>query len=582
MGPGLVVFEEVEVARGNAKLGGRGRGRSGSTETLPEFTDPGNGAPSPARNILPGEPFEPAAASFGHGPDPLMPSGWGANGPGFNSQAPLTWGADPSTAPLAAVGPNGHPGQPGGDPLDALQQYAGLPLGAGYGAAPAPDPSQVHSGYGATPTDSGFAGDGLFSGGSPLPETPAPAYVPHPSAPSDDPATAAFAAQPAPGQAFAGQPFAAQPFGGQPFEGQPYGAPSAEPQAFEAQPFAPQQFAGQQFAPQAFEAQPFAPQQFEPQPFEPQPFGEQAFGGQPFPGQPPQHPAQPFPSAPSAFPGFDPTRSVGTMPTSSEDPIDVTPASTVVPGSFDSADGEQGRSRRRGRSAGRRSRGSGHRPSDVENRSDLGLEAFTGPEASRRSAGARRPLLVLGVVAVLGAAGFIGYTQLSGTDSSLPSGPPVAVKPATARYPLPATLGTDGQIPAEQAKALKANWTALAKLTLPDLPPPLVVSAYGPAGAKPTTNVVVYAPGPQAQATYEALISSLSRPASGSSATVAKPVAAGPAGGQVMCGSQTGPAVSSWCAFTSPKGVGFVHVAGTAKPSDAAATTRDLRAFSER
>ena len=46
-------------------------------------------------------------------------------------------------------------------------------------------------------------------------------------------ATAAFAAQPAPGQAFAGQPFAAQPFaaqpfGGQPFEGQPYAVTTAQ------------------------------------------------------------------------------------------------------------------------------------------------------------------------------------------------------------------------------------------------------------------------------------------------------------------------------------------------------------------
>jgi hypothetical protein len=256
----------------------------------------------------------------------------------------------------------------------------------------------------------------------------------------------------------------------------------------------------------------------------------------------------------------------------------------VVPGApFDSpSDEKPGKVRGRRRSPGRRGRESGHRPSDVEQRSDLGLEAFTGPESSARPGGARRGIAVLGAVAVLGAAGFIGYTQLSGTDDSLTAGPPAAAKPATPRYPLPTSLGTNGQIPAEQAKALKASWTALAKLTLPDLPPPLVVSAYGPAGAKPTTNVVVYAPGAQSQATFEALIGSLSRPAEGSSATVAKPAGPGTAGGQVMCGSQAGTAPSAWCAFKSPKGVGFVHVSGTAKAEDAAAATRELRSFGER
>ncbi|MDQ1635938.1 MAG: hypothetical protein QOJ32_2747 [Frankiaceae bacterium] len=569
----MVVFEEVEVARGSAKLGGRGRGRSGSAEAVPEHGDAGNAAPSPARNILPGEPFEPAAVSFGHGADPLMNSGWGAGGPNFDNQAPLTWGADPSTAPLNGFGANGQT-PPGTDPLDALQQYAGMPVGGGYGAAPAPDPTQVYQGYGSTPTDGGFAGGGIFSGGHPAgpgyeagpptENTHPAAFVPHPSGPAD-------AAPPAYGeQSFAGQPYPGQQFEGQQFEGQ--------------------QFEGQQYQPQSFEPQPFEPQPFQGQPFqgqphEAQPFGGQPFGGQPFEGQP--HYGQPFPTAPaggSAFPGFDQARFVEQLPGGSADPLDVTPSSTVVPGSpLDGfADESAGKPRRRRGSSSRRGRESGHRPSDVENRSDLGLEAFSGPGATR-SAGPRRALGVLGVVAVLGVAGFVGYTQLSGTDDSLSGNAPVAApRPAVTRYPLPPSLSAGRQISADQAKALTTSWTALAKLTLPDLPAPLAVSAYGPAGAKPTTNVVVYAPGPQGQATFEALIGSLSRTAAGTSTTVAKPAASGAAGGEVMCGSQTGKAPSAWCAFKSPKGVGFVHVDKTAKADVAAAYTRELRTFSER
>jgi hypothetical protein len=321
------------------------------------------------------------------------------------------------------------------------------------------------------------------------------------------------------------------------------------------------------------------------QPFQGQPHEPQQFGGQPFEGQP--HYGQPFPTAPaggSAFPGFDQARSVEQLPGGSADPLDVTPSSTVVPGSpFDgSADESAGKPHRRRRSSGRRGRESGHRPSDVEHRSDLGLEAFTGPGATR-SAGPRRAIGVLGVVAVLGAAGFIGYTQLSGTDDSLSGSAPVAVpRPAAPRYPLPSALAPGRQISADQAKALTTGCTTLAKLTRPDLPAPVAVSAYGPAGATPTTDVVVYAPGAQGQATFEAIIGGLSRPAAGTSTTIAKPVASGAAGGEVMCGSQTGAAPSAWCAFKSPKGVGFVHVAGTAKADIAAAYTRELRAFSER
>ena len=182
------------MARGSSKLGGRGRGTEVIEQTGPGTAWPSDGtglsaAPSPARNILPGEPFEPVAASFPtqRHPEPApfpatTPAGWGfapppgapdpmqaaahgmpgAGEPGLFSgeAATLSWPNDDSTAPMPAV-PAAGP-----DPLDALQQYAGLPLGA----APAPDPAQVYqpshpaAHLGAPASDSGFADGGIFTG----------------------------------------------------------------------------------------------------------------------------------------------------------------------------------------------------------------------------------------------------------------------------------------------------------------------------------------------------------------------------------------------------------------------------------
>jgi hypothetical protein len=150
------VVEEVAVARGGSMFGGRGRDRD-AADAGPESIDAGaSPAPSSARTILPGEPFEAAPASFPsqRPADPLMPSGWGMSGlpaPGDDLGAtmfgPGGFGAhnsagfpEPTTAPLPAMNPGGATG----DPLDALQQYAGLPL-SGFGAtAPAPDPTQLY------------------------------------------------------------------------------------------------------------------------------------------------------------------------------------------------------------------------------------------------------------------------------------------------------------------------------------------------------------------------------------------------------------------------------------------------------
>src|SRR4051812_49787822 len=82
------VREEVSVARGSSKLGGLGRGRN-SAEALPDlpgaeqqdgFSVPA--PPSTARDILPGEPFEPSPAGLPpRGTRISADPGWGNGGP---------------------------------------------------------------------------------------------------------------------------------------------------------------------------------------------------------------------------------------------------------------------------------------------------------------------------------------------------------------------------------------------------------------------------------------------------------------------------------------------------------------------
>ena len=93
-------------------------------------------------------------------------------------------------------------------------------------------------------------------------------------------------------------------------------------------------------------------------------------------------------------------------------------------------------------------------------------------------------------------------------------------------------------------------------------------------------NVVVFKSG--SKAAYNALLGSLSRPGPGSASVAATPVAPGAAGGTMMCGSQRGSSATAWCAWESPKGMGFVQAKGTANTAYAAVYTRELRAFAER
>jgi hypothetical protein len=188
----------------------------------------------------------------------------------------------------------------------------------------------------------------------------------------------------------------------------------------------------------------------------------------------------------------------------------------------------------------------------------------------------------VGVVAVLGGAGFLGYSQLAAGDADSDVPAPVAVAPP-ARYTVPAALGGLTQISPAQAKAMTERYTNLARNSLPDLPAPLVVTGFQAAGAStPGVNVVVYRAGAQGEATLDALVGNLSSPAPGNASIPAITTPGGAVGGSMLCGAQRGSTPTAWCAWRSAKGVGFVRALGTDNPNYAAAYTRELRAFAER
>lgn len=566
------------MARGSSLFGGRSRNASG--DVAPESADPGaSAASSSARTILPGEPFEPTPAAFPsqRSADPLLPSGWGPAGiPGSGS-----WAGGDMTAGMPGGAPD--PSASSGDPLDALQQYAGLPLGGftpGAAPAPAPDPTQLYSpgsplidpaqplgapgasaaGYGSA---YGNAGGGYTEGGIYSGELAA--EFPGGFSNGFDPAvTDAFPPVPAfpasgdaaPGSAAHG-PLSGLPAGAaEPLDVTPLAAPPMPTPGLPTQPGMP---ASETLPAETFPAGAFpATDAFSSTASTPDTFG-------------------------AAFPANGPTLVDPAFDTAFGGPATVVPGSPFEPVS-DAGDGRRGR--RRGTGRGRRN--AARRGPDAavagsgfgDDSTEPSLDQFAAPA---RPAGPRRAIALVGVVAVLGGAGYLGWSQLAADEVAVATGVTPPPAPAPARYALPTGLGGLQQVSPETAKATTENYVALAAQSLPDLPAPLVVSGYTPrSGAAAALDVVVYRPGVQAEATLDALVGNLSRPAPGNASVVATTIPGGAVGGSMLCGAQRGASPVAWCAWQSSKGIGFLRASGTDNPNYAAAYTRELRAYSER
>jgi hypothetical protein len=143
-----------------------------------------SGAAQAARTILPGEPFEPPAASQVPAPrDETQPPPPPTGAP----LAPPAWNYEPMPAPegaplyQSAPAPYGEPQPVGGD-FDALHDFASLPDAPQFGAPAATAPFEAF-----TPA------------AYPPPPAEAPVFAPAPPTAAPAPPTAAFApAQPAP------------------------------------------------------------------------------------------------------------------------------------------------------------------------------------------------------------------------------------------------------------------------------------------------------------------------------------------------------------------------------------------------
>ncbi len=323
--------------------------------------------------------------------------------------------------------------------------------------------------------------------------------------------------------------------------------------------------------PSQFGAQPFGAEQFGAQPFGAQPFGAQAFGAAPLEGvgTPPateNYGGQPFGLQPGA---------VGASTITPGAPFEPTPAFGVDSDLLVDEPSGGGRRRRKGRA----------RATD-----EYGADADTGGWHSGN--GSRRAVALLGIAAILGGAGFIGYTQLGGSADDLAASTPVTRVPAGAApatggssgtFETPKQLGIFTQVSPEAAKSLTALYTSMAKQLTPTLPAPATVTGYHPA-ASPTASisVVLYAPSARNEAVYQQLVAQLSQPSPGSVSAPGVPVAAGASGGTMLCGSQRGVANSAWCAWKSGKAVGFLQTLGSSSQGNAGALTREFRAYAER
>jgi hypothetical protein len=222
--------------------------------------------------------------------------------------------------------------------------------------------------------------------------------------------------------------------------------------------------------------------------------------------------------------------------------------------------------------------------------------------AHRKSQRPSRSLLILAAVAVLGGAGYFGYTQLHKSDSNSASTgntvvvPPKAKTPATTNTTpvtpvTPTTGGTAYAYPAQlagfsvrtssAATLLKSQITSFSKTAYPAAMGSAQVASYGN-GVHPAVVAVTFHPAAsQLTGGFNAILAGVQKPATGNTVGAFTSVPAGAAGGSMTCGSQTGASPMSICVWKGKTAVGEVYLPGSTATANTQALTREMRAAAE-
>ncbi len=206
-----------------------------------------------------------------------------------------------------------------------------------------------------------------------------------------------------------------------------------------------------------------------------------------------------------------------------------------------------------------------------------------GAAASGKKAPDKR-LIAAGLVAVLGAGGYFGYTTFvkksDSTTTPAATTPvvPAAVTPPAYAFPTNLAGFTLQKTPA--ATKMAAAALASAKKISPQLAKTMTFASYS-AGLPSIVSLSFHPVASQLAADYYALLKFTAAPSKGDVAYAAHSAVPGAAGGVVACGGEAGAHASSYCVWRGATTVGVMQVSGSPKSQITEILTRELRAYAE-
>jgi hypothetical protein len=207
---------------------------------------------------------------------------------------------------------------------------------------------------------------------------------------------------------------------------------------------------------------------------------------------------------------------------------------------------------------------------------------FAEPEKSKKE---RKPLdkrlLAGALVVVLAGGGYFGYTQLSKKSSNdNATGPVAPVTAPVAKYNFPSNVSGLKLQPAASSATIRANVLAEAKTWNPAAAKTMSFASYS-AGTPAILAFTFHPAASKLAADYASLVKFSAKPDPGNVAAAAHASAPGAAGGQMVCGGESGPDAQSWCVFRGTSTIGVMVVSGSPKTQITEILTRELRAFAE-